>query len=285
MRTYLTQDGETIAGGYSFSGISGEKTQANRGPNYTTDFWIVKVDRAGKIEWDKTIGGSNNDYLYSLQQTDDGGYILGGGSESDISGEKTDNDRITLNRGDFWIVKLDSLGNIEWDKTIGGGDIDYLVSLQQTKDGGYILSGDSGSDISGEKTENSRGDLDYWVVKLNSQGEIEWDKTLGGNSVDQVMGIQETSDGGYILGGFSFSDLSGEESQNGRGSADYWVIKLDNAGNIQWDKTIGGSNTDYLGSLQETNDGGYILGGSSYSDISGEKTQHSRGGSDFWVDK
>ena len=150
--------------------------------------------------------------MYSLQQTDDGGYILGGGSESDISGEKTDNDRITLNRGDFWIVKLDSLGNIEWDKTIGGGDIDYLVSLQQTKDGGYILSGDSGSDISGEKTENSRGDLDYWVVKLNSQGEIEWDKTLGGNSVDQVMGIQETSDGGYILGGFSFSDLSGEES-------------------------------------------------------------------------
>jgi hypothetical protein len=283
----ITKDGGLIAGGYSYSNISGEKTENSRG-GY--DYWVVKFDSLGSIQWDKTIGGSNLDWLTSLTQTSDGGYILGGLSYSNISGEKTENSR---GDDDYWIVKLDSSGNIQWDKTIGGSDLDGLNSLQQTSDGGYILGGGSRSNISGEKTENRRGgyEFDYWIVKLDNLGNIQWDKTIGGNSGDNLQSIQQTADNGYILGGNSSSGISGEKTENNRGSNytdDYWIIKLDSLRNIQWDKTIGGSANDYYSFAQQTSDGGYILGGSSTSDISGEKTQRNRGGNgafDYWAVK
>ena len=121
----------------------------------------------GTIEWQKTIGGNNQDYLYSIQQTTDGGYILGGGSESDISGEKTEDKRGCC--FDYWILKLSTNGTIEWQKTIGGyNDAEYVKSIQQTTDGGYILGGSSGSNISGEKTDSCRGYKDYWVITTDS---------------------------------------------------------------------------------------------------------------------
>jgi len=281
---YLTKDGGLIAGGYSGSNKSGEKTENSRGGS---DYWVVKLDRLGKIQWDKTIGGNSSDELSSLQQTSDGGYILGGGSSSDISGEKTENSRGD-EEYDYWAVKLDSFGNIQWDKTIGGNNLDEITSLQQTSDGGYILGGYSSSDKSGEKTQNSSGTYDYWVVKLNSLGNIQWDKTIGGSGYDFLTSLQQTGDGGYILGGYSSSDKSGEKTHNSRGTYDYWVVKLNSLGNIQWDKTIGGSGYDFLAALQETSDGGYILGGSSYSNKSGEKTENNRGkqlARDYWVVK
>ena len=113
--------------------------------------------------------------------------------------------------------------NIEWDKTIGGNDVDYLRSLQQTNDGGYILGGSSGSSISGEKTQNNRCGCypvwwyyDYWIVKLNSTGKIQWDKTIGGSAGDEFTSLQQTNDGGYILGGSSGSSISVEKTQNNR---------------------------------------------------------------------
>jgi hypothetical protein len=123
----------------------------------------VKLDAMGNKLWDKTIGGSEDDVLYSLQQTADGGYILGGYSYSYSNGDKTEPSR---GRNDYWIVKLDSAGNKQWDKTIGGDQDDMFHSLQQTRDGGYILGGKSSSGISYDKTEPSRGYFDYWVVKL-----------------------------------------------------------------------------------------------------------------------
>src|SRR5215831_9099156 len=134
----LTKDGGFIAGGYSASGKTGEKTQKSRGGD---DYWVIKYDKSQHIQWDKTIGGRGQDYLYALLQTTDGGYILGGYSYSDSSGEKTENNKGQPYTMDYWVVKLDSLGSIQWDKTIGGNSHDVLYSLQQTSDGGYILGG------------------------------------------------------------------------------------------------------------------------------------------------
>jgi len=283
MSLQQTSDGGYIAGGHSFSNISGQKTDSNRG---NADFWVVKLNRRGVIQWDKTIGGSGIDRLHAVQQTKDGGYILGGTSDSNISGEKTEN---THGYYDFWVVKLDKAGNIAWNKTIGGDSSDYLKFLKQTKDGGYLLAGTSSSNKSGNKSENSRGLIDYWIVKLNSAGNIEWDKTIGGADNEYCRSVLETQDGGYIVAGNSFSNRSGEKTENSRGNSDYWIVKMDKFRTIQWDKTIGGSNEDALleglFSFAITSDSGYILGGYSYSDISGEKTENSRGGADYWIVK
>jgi hypothetical protein len=237
-----TSDGGYILGGSSFSGINGEKTEANKGGcveviNCPSDYWVVKLNAAGNKEWDKTFGGSDSDELYSLQQTSDGGYILGGSSASPISGDKTEAPRGTGWHGspgwyDYWVVKLDAAGNKEWDRTFGGElgqePPEALSSLQQTNDGGYILGGTSDSPISGDKTEASRGLTDYWVVKLNAAGNKEWDRTFGGSESDNLSSLQQTSDGGYILGGTSASPISGEKTEASKGGSDYWVVKLGN---------------------------------------------------------
>jgi len=276
-----TSDGGYILGGSSESNRSGQKSENSKG---SYDYWVVKLDRSGNIEWDKTIGGSDYDALACLEQTCDGGYILGGQSFSNKSGDKTGNSR---GADDYWVVKLDKHGKVQWDKTIGGSDFDVLYSLQQTNDSGYILGGSSTSNISGEKTENSRGDYDYWIVKLDKHGRIQWDKTIGGSDFDVLHAIQQTSDGGYILGGTSSSGISGEKTESNRGlyHSDYWIVKLSSEAQIQWDKTIGGVDDDFLYSLQQTSDKGYILGGYSYSNTSGEKTENSKGEDDYWVVK
>jgi len=273
-----TTDGGYILGGWSESYISGDKTENSFGGS---DYWVVKLDSIGNIQWQNTIGGNSGDGLYSVQQTTDGGYILGGVSTSNISGDKTENSQGYI---DYWVVKLDASGNIQWQNTIGGNSDDYLTSIQQTTDGGYILGGWSNSNISGDKTENSQGDYDYWVLKLDPTGNIQWQNTIGGSINDQLYSIQQTIDGGYILGGWSNSNISGDKTENSQGT-DYWVVKLDASGNIQWQNTIGGSFLDYLNCMQQTSDGGFILAGSSQSGISGDKTEDSQGGSDYWVVK
>ncbi|MEP7317509.1 MAG: T9SS type A sorting domain-containing protein [Panacibacter sp.] len=278
----LTTDGGFIIGGFSYSGVWGHKSEAVRGNAGYPDFWVIKFNAEGKIQWDKTIGGKLTDELHALIQTADGGYMLGGYSASNISFEKTENSR---GGSDYWIVKLGRKGDIEWDKTIGGSGADVLHSIKQTTDGGYILGGYSLSDISGEKTESSRGGSDYWVVKLNSNGIKQWDKTIGGAGNDQLNAIQQTADGGYILGGYSSSNISGEKTENSYGNNDYWMVKLNNNGIKQWDKTIGGAGNDQLNAMQQTADGGFILGGESDSNVSGEKTENSRGSSDYWIVK
>lgn len=122
-------------GGYSTSNISGEKTEDSNGG---IDIWIVKIDGSGNIQWQNTIGGSGDDYLISLKQTSDGGYILGAGSDSDISGDKTENSRGGL---DYWILKLDGSGNIDWQKTYGGDQPEFDTYIVQTSDGGYFVGG------------------------------------------------------------------------------------------------------------------------------------------------
>ncbi|MBK8413277.1 MAG: T9SS type A sorting domain-containing protein [Bacteroidetes bacterium] len=274
-----TTDGGYIVGGSSDSNISGEKTENSNG---LSDFWVLKLDNTGNIQWQQVIGGSGDDMLVSIQQTADGGYVLGGSSDSNISGDKTEN---SYGLSDYWIVKIDDTGNVQWQQTIGGGGYDVFRSVQLTVDGGFVIGGYSDSNISGNKTENSNGFHDFWIVKTDSSGIIQWQNTIGGSSVDQLFSAQQTFDGGYIMGGSSISNLSGDKTENSNGSFDYWMVKTDASGNIQWQNSIGGSDNDALYSLKQTTDGGFIMAGFSASGISGDKTENSFGAHDFWVVK
>lgn len=273
-----TADGGYVLGGYSNSNASGEKSENSRG---LIDAWIVKTDENGAILWDKTIGGSGDDFFTSLNQTSDGGFIVGMGSNSNISGEKTDNSRGGL---DYWILKLDSSGNIEWQKTIGGAQPEFDTYVFQTEDGGYFVSGYSDSGVSGDKTAPSNGQRDYWVLKLNPSGTIVWQKSLGGSTLDRGIISIETADGGFLIGGHSDSNISGDKSENSRGLFDNWLVKLDENGNKEWDKTYGGNDNDIVRDIIQV-ENGFIIGGYSHSGISGDKTGELRGVVDYWIYK
>src|SRR5688572_15886260 len=275
-----TSDGGYILGGGSDSGISGDKSQASKG---ALDFWVVKTDANGTKTWDKTIGGSSDESFRTMIQTTDGGYILGGYSNSGISGDKS---QASKGLFDYWVVKIDATGNKVWDKTLGGSADESLFSVHQTTDGGFILAGNSKSGISGDKTQASKGLADFWVVKLDATGTKVWDKTLGGRCDEALHSVQQTADGGYILGGTSVSSISGDKTEASKGLTDFWVVKLDASGTKVWDKTLGGSADDSgLINILQVTDGGYVVSGSSASGISGDKTEASKGSTDYWVVK
>ncbi|GAB3842519.1 hypothetical protein GCM10028821_50890 [Hymenobacter jeollabukensis] len=235
-------------------------------------------------QWDKGFGGSNSDVLYALQQTRDGGYILAGSSASPASGDKS---QATAGALDYWVVKVDAQGLKQWERTLGGSGTDQLRALQQTSDGGYVLAGGSNSPVSGDKSQSSRGDYDFWVVKLDSLGAKQWDRTLGGLGYDLAWSVQQTFDGGYVLAGPIESGASGDKSEPtySGGYTDGWVVKLDAQGTKQWDRTLGGNQPDELLTVRQTTDGGYITCGFSASGVSGTKSEPSRGSNDMWLVK
>ncbi|MFI5173155.1 MAG: T9SS type A sorting domain-containing protein, partial [Chitinophagales bacterium] len=278
-----TNDNGFLLGGYSSSGISSDKTEANIGEE---DYWIVKINSTGVIEWQNTIGGTDRDKCFEVNKTSDGGYIVGGFSQSNISTDKSENN---IGSDDYWIIKINSSGDIEWENTIGGSGSDQLFDINQTTDGGYIVGGSSKSDVSGDKTEDQFGTYnlltDYWILKLNSVGVIEWQNTIGGSSYDNCSTARQTSDGGYIIGGDSKSGISGDKTEICRGENDYWTVKLNNLGDIEWQKTLGGDDFDITGWAFETLDGGFVIAGGSKSNISGDKTENTAGDTDYWIVK
>jgi len=275
-----TTEGGYILGGRSNFPISGDKTEAS---DEYFDYWIVKIDSIGVVEWENTLGGNEYDYLYTTLAPDEGGCFIGGMSNSTISADKSSNG--FSGSGDYWVLKLDSLGNIEWQNTFGGTSTEYLYSSDQTLDGGVILGGFSDSDISGNKNEINFGIHDYWVVKIDSDGEMQWQKTIGGSYNDLLRSIKQINTGAYILGGYSFSDISGIKADPNIGFEDYWILELDTLGNILWQKTIGGWLGDFLKGIDQTTDNGYILAGYSSSPVLGDKTEESLGANDYWVIK
>jgi hypothetical protein len=168
---------------------------------------------------------------FSSQQTSDGGYIIAGSSSSN-DGDVTGNH----GREDSWIGKLDSLGTLQWQKSLGGSGWDRALSFQQTSDGGYIIAGFSDSN-DGDVTGN-HGNRDYWIVKLDSLGTLQGQKSFGGSGLDSAHSIQQTSDGGYIIAGHSFSN-NGDVTEN-HGVADYWIVKLQVEENVQNRESIRG---------------------------------------------
>lgn len=273
----ITNDAGYIVAGRSSSNISGDKSQ-NSYAN-SSDYWVVKLDQDRNIQWQTTLGGNQYESLSSVLQTSDG-YLVVGSSDSDISGNKTE---VSRGSTDFWIVKLSQQGDIQWQKAYGGSDIDFLEDAISTDDGGYLLAGFSRSSISGDKTENSRGVQDGWLIKIDNLGNIQWQKTIGGSAGDFFTSVLQTSDGGYIVGGYSASPISGEKTENSYGLNDYWVLKIDALGNIIWQKTIGGSLSDSLTGITITANNTYLICGNSNSSTSGLKDEDSRGGTDIWL--
>lgn len=271
-------DGGYLLGGSSSSNASGDKTADRKGSDeFLRDFWLVKLDAAGNVQWDKTIGSEGNDNLEDLIVTPDGGYLIGGTSAAGASADKSEDSK---GGADYWLVKLDASGNIEWDRTFGGSEADYLISLHATSDGGYLLGGTSSSGISGDKTEANAGSFDFWLLKIDASGNKLWDKSYGHSSYDGLSDIASTADGGYLLGGSSSFDApEGEEAM------DIWLLKIDANGNPVWDKIFGGNSSDGLTAIVPATDGGYLLAGGSSSDATGDKSENSRGASDFWAIK
>jgi hypothetical protein len=275
-----TSDNGYILGGYTSSDSAGDVSQISRG---YTDYWVVKTDSFGNKQWDKRYGGSNGDFLYCLRQTIDGGYILGGYTSSDTSGEVSHQNH---GGSDIWIIKTDALGNIEWEKLYGGNLDDRLFDVQQNPDGSYILGGRTWSDSTGDVSHHNRGDEDYWILKIDSVGNKKWDNVFGGNYRDWLFSLQKTVDGGYILGGYTYSDSGGDVTEPTKGCSDFWVVKVDSSGNKKWDKRYGGNLCeDEFGYLRRTFDGGYLLSGTSYSPISGDKTEDNLGMEQSWIIK
>jgi len=248
--------------------------------------WLISgtiTAQVFNLQWDARFGGSLPDQFDKIIQTSDNGFLSGGTSSSTADGDKTQN--CILGTTDFWIVKTNETGVYDWDFTYGGNGHDALKSLIQTTDGGYLLAGTTESDAGYDVTEVSRGSQDYWMVKLNSTGQKEWDKRFGGSNTDYLYEVKEIPGGGYILTGYSFSDADGDKTQNNVGNGDYWVIKTDNIGNKIWDKDYGGNDGDFSTCLDITGDGGFIIGGRTTSDSTGNVSHYNHGGSDFWIVK
>jgi hypothetical protein len=279
----LTNDAGYILAGTSNSEKGFDKEDTSKGQD---DFWIIKLNAKGEQEWQKTIGGSGQERLQSIQQTRDGGYIIGGSSSSEPTskpelaknGEKTS---ATYGNLDYWVVKIDHKGTIEWEQTYGGVYADELRSMEQTFDGGYILGGYSNSPISGNKADDNKGIGDYWVVKIDKKGTIEWQKTIGGDKDDQLYVVHQTYDKGYILGGNSNSGSSEDKRSDNSNGTDFWVLKLDQSGKQVWQETYDFGKFDILTSLVENVDHTILLGGFAQGEIAKGKQKAKKGTDDF----
>jgi len=266
----------TTDGGYIFAGFS----KSNDGDvtlNYGNfDYWLVKVDSLGVIMWQKSYGGTHDDYANYVQQTADGGYVVAGSSASD-DGDVTGHHGSTSFL-DFWIIKTDSIGTLLWEHSFGGSGYDAATTIKETSDSGFIVSGVTQSN-DGDVTVN-QGNSDYWVIKLNAAGILQWQKTYGGVDEDGAGLIQQTFDGGYIVAGYTHSNVIGFH-----GLSDSWILKIDSIGNIQWQKAFGGSQVDGAGSIQQLYDKSYIVAGFSNS-IDGNLSGHNATyHTDIWIIK
>lgn len=288
-----TDDSGFVLAGYSNSFIATDKSEncINFGAGFTYAYWVVKIDSLGNIVWDNTIGGWEDDRVTCMTNTNDGGFIVGGYSLSDSGYDKSED---LIGVRDFWVVKLDSIGSIVWENTYGGTGDDQMYAIEPTSDGGFILGGVSDSPAGYDKDKNPKGGTypDFWILKIDSSGTKLWDKTIGGNRLDKLNAIVADPFGGYLLGGYSESNASFDKSEDRHDTIpdgivfyDYWIVKVDNNGNVVWDQTIGGSSDDMVNSIINLPDHQFLLTGNSSSVNDFDKTGLLHGSNDYWLVK
>ena len=233
---------QTSDGGYIIAGSARSYGSDN------VDFLLVKTDAEGTEQWNRTFGGDSRDWLYSFQQTFDGGYILSGDTRSFGNGSS-----------DFWLVKTDNNGIELWNRTFGGDDNEMAYSVQQTSDGGFIMAG----------ATRSLHWYDCWLVKTDTEGVEMWNRTFGHDEDNRPYSILQSPDGGYIIAGTGSS---------GTGSYDMWLVRTDPDGYVQWEMTFGGTDQDDVArSVLLAPDGGLV--------VAGDKDSWNGQGIDFWLIK
>jgi len=238
---------ETADGGYA---LAGKTATFVTGVDDYGNFWLIKTDADGNMAWNRTYGGEDYDYACVLVEASDGGYAIAGSTYSFGAGNH-----------DVWLVKTDAYGNVEWNQTYGGTGDDVAFSLVQTSEGGYALAGSTYPIGSAE---------DFWLIKTDAYGDMEWNRTYGeGDEFDVAYALVETSDGGYALAGGTGSFSIDEY--------DVWLVKTDGTGNMEWNHTYGGEKGDIAYSLVESSNGGYAIAGSTRSFGAGDE--------DFWLIK
>jgi hypothetical protein len=270
---------QTSDGGYIVSGWT-ESSDGDVGAIHgNIDAWLVKLKADGSIVWEKTYGGSGDDQALDILQTADGGYIFTGlttSNDGDVSGHHNTVDN------DVWVVKTDGSGSIQWQKCLGGQEADAALDIKQTVDGGYIIAAQTASndgDVSGYKG----GDFDIWLVKLDNTGNLDWQKCLGGSGGDYATRVNQTTDGGYILVGWTSSNDMDISGLHGINNHDAWVVKLDDTGKISWQKCLGGSRTEQGMGIAQTADGYIVLSITESTD--GDVSGYKGGDFDIWLAK
>lgn len=272
-----TGDGGYILGGTSTGGVNGDKSEPSMGG---FDFWVIKIDASGNKVWDKTFGGSDQDQLYTIVKTMDGGYLLAGTSRSGVSAHKSEPSRGIV---DYWVIKIDANGNKLWDKTLGTDNWETFGGAVEMADGSYLITGHTEGSNTGDRSEPSRGSSDLWVVKLSPIGNIVWEKVVGGSWADYIYGVVANPDGYVYLAAGSSSPISFDRTSTPIGSYDLWLVKMDISGNIAWDRSYGGTWDDFPRSIACAANGDLLIGGYSNSPPSGTKTSSAYGNEDFWL--
>jgi len=272
-----TNDGGCVVAGSSNSNDG--DVSIHHGDAAFADYWVVKLDAEGNIQWQRSLGGTGDDNASSVIQTSDGGYVVAGTSSS------TDGD-VTGNHGgdDCWIVKLDSTGTILWQKSLGGSANDGASSIVQTRDGGIAIAAYSFSD-DGDITGHhlSTGNSDYWIVKLNATGELQWEYTYGGSKNDEAHAILQTQDGGYAVTGTTESNDGDVVHSHGLSMVNFWTIKLDAEGILQWQSVEGRGNVNDARAIVQLNDGSFVIAGS--ANPFGALPPEQSNNFDFWIMK
>ena len=270
-----TSDGGFAVLGYTQS-MDGDVT-GKSSENY--DYWMLKFNSETLLEWNKTYGGSGDDRGSQLIQTSDGGYALIGYSDS------SDGD-VTINNGnrDFWVIKINATGAIIWEKSFGYSGVDEGVSILETSDNHFILSGvldvtASGGDGNSGRYSPRHAGGDYWSIKINASGDMVWSRFYGGSFTDNPAGIIENITSDLItVGG---SDSNDVDISNNKGTYDFWVIKSSSSGAIIWEKSYGGSEIDEARGVISTDNGDHIIVGDTRSEE--QDVSFNNGGADLWV--
>jgi hypothetical protein len=274
-----TDDGSFAVLGFSNS-TDGDLSHKTTGVN---DYWLLKTDDQGDIFWSRTYGGSMDDRGQAVIQTSDGGFALTGYAMSQ-DGDASNNEGFH----DNWVLKLDGLGEIQWEKSFGFSGHDHSYDLVETPGGGLFFAGflditSARADGFDEKTYSltRHGVGEFWGTKLGPGGEITWRTYFGGTNNDRAHAVIRGHDQGYVMAGFSESDDF--DISDPRGSYDFWVVKVSETGEMLWEQSYGGTGIDIAQDIAQTEDGGYVIAGSTIS-ADGDVTA-SRGGSDAWVIK
>ncbi|MGY8938462.1 MAG: hypothetical protein ACKVK4_00650, partial [Flavobacteriales bacterium] len=253
-----TKDGGFAVLGYSKS--SDTDVSVNAGDK---DFWFLKLSNSGNLLWEKTFGFSGADYGTTLLEAKDGGFLITGVLDvSGSNGEGNSKSRATKHAGgDYWVIKTDGYGNLQWRKFFGGSLSELPLGVVETRNNNFIIVGSSDSDDF--NIENNKGSYDFWMIKIASTGALLLEKSFGGSAIDEARAIAATNDGNFIVVGDTRS--SDVDVSLNNGAADIWILKISAEGDLLWEKTIGGSSFDVARAIYKTQDNGFLIAGSSRS--------------------